>query len=309
MRLGAMFNAYPNSIGANMAETAELLGSDALRGAFRSFYILPTVFNTDIDGGFSVITYDLCPSLARAEDLKALRDMGIDLTFDLILNHLSVLSPQFQDILQKGDRASAYRDFFIDWNRFWEGCGERTEEGYIRPRPDKFAGMSLRKDSLPILMARMPDGREVPYWNTFYQKVMYPPVDVFDLLPLCGGYYDTARRLAERIEAKRARGLRPKEMDLSGFETQKDAAISLLESRRRYMGQLDLNVRSPLVWRWYDEVMGQLAGHGASMLRLDAYTRLHKEPGRLNFMNEPETWQILDRLRAMAEPHGLQVLP
>ena len=63
------------------------------------------------------------------------------------------------------------------------------------------------------------------------------------------------------------------------------------------------------MWQWYDEVMGQLAAHGASMLRLDAYTRLHKEPGRLNFMNEPETWQILDRLRAMAEPHGLQVLP
>ena len=228
MQLGAMFNAYPNSIGKDMAETAELLGSEALRGAFRSFYVLPTVFNTDIDGGFSVITYDLCPSLARAEDLKALREMGIDLTFDLILNHLSVLSPQFQDILKKGDRESAYRDFFIDWNRFWEGCGELTEEGYIRPRPDKFAGMSLRKDSLPILMARMPDGHEVPYWNTFYQKVMYPPVDEFDLMELCGGYHDTAKRLAERIEAQRVKGIRPKEMDFSGFEDRKDAAIALL---------------------------------------------------------------------------------
>ena len=82
-----------------------------------------------------------------------------------------------------------------------------------------------------------------------------------------------------------------------------------MESRRRYLGQMDLNVQSPMVWQWYGETMDQLAGYGAKLLRLDAYTRLHKAPGRLNFMNEPETWDILRRLMAMAEERGLSVLP
>ena len=51
---------------------------------------------------------------------------------DFILNHISVLSPQFQDLLRKGDK-SEYKDFFIDWNKFWDGCGEICEQGYIIP--------------------------------------------------------------------------------------------------------------------------------------------------------------------------------
>ena len=29
----------------------------------------------------------------------------------------------------------------------------------------------FRKPGLPILMVEFPDGRRVPYWNTFYQEV------------------------------------------------------------------------------------------------------------------------------------------
>ncbi len=308
MRQGVILNAYPDSLGGNLGETARFLSLPALKDAFQGFYILPTLFNTDLDRGFSVISYDLCPSLARKEDLAALRNMGLELMVDFILNHLSVLSPQFQDILRRGD-ASPYRDFFIDWNRFWAGLGEMTEQGYIQPRPDQFSARNLRKKTLPILMVRLPDGREAPYWNTFYQKVFYPRVDLFDLLEAAGGCYDTARRLAERVNGELALGHAPGEMDWTGFEDCRPAACQLLESRRRYMGQMDVNIQSPLVWQWYDQVMGQLAGYGASTLRLDAYTRLHKAPARVNFMNEPETWQILDKLKEMAAAHGLSVLP
>ena len=50
------------------------------------------------------------------DQLKAL---GVELKVDLVLNHLSVRSPQFQDLLEKGDE-SDYRDFFIDWDEFWK---------------------------------------------------------------------------------------------------------------------------------------------------------------------------------------------
>ena len=96
MRQGVILNAYPDSLGGNLGETARFLSlpalKDAFRGfyilparflslpalkdAFRGFYILPTLFNTDLDRGFSVISYDLCPSLARKEDLAAGRGLG-----------------------------------------------------------------------------------------------------------------------------------------------------------------------------------------------------------------------------------------
>ena len=97
---GPMLNAYPDSIGGTLSDTVELLRSPELTGAFSSFYILPSLFNTDLDRGFSVIDYRLNRLLARQEDLDALRKLGIDLKLDFILNHASVLSPQFQDILK-----------------------------------------------------------------------------------------------------------------------------------------------------------------------------------------------------------------
>ena len=123
----------------------------------------------DLDRGFSVVDYSLSEDLARREDLDALRSLGLDLKLDFVLNHASVLSPQFQSMVHDPD--SPYKDFFIDWNEFWKGEGEMTEEGYILPDKKHLDRMFFRKPGLPILMVRMPDGRDVPYWNTIYQQV------------------------------------------------------------------------------------------------------------------------------------------
>lgn len=301
MNLGAMLNAYPDSMGGNLSEIARTLNLPQLRGAFRSFYILPSLFHTDLDRGFSVISYDLDRRMATREDIENLKAQGIDLKLDFILNHLSVLSPQFQDILQKGDD-SPYRDFFIDWNKFWAGCGEMTAEGYIQPEPRYIRKMFFRKPGLPILMVRLPDGREVPYWNTFYQEVRYAPVDAQDLMPL-GLQYGEANDLAHRINQALAQGEKPAEMELPS------AVRELLESRRRYLGQMDLNLNSPLVWDYYDETLRRLANYGAAIVRLDAFAYAPKAPGRRNFLNEPETWQVLDRVKDMADRYGLTLLP
>ena len=256
MHSGAMLNAYPDSLGGTLTGIAALLEREELRDAFRSFYILPSVFTTDLDRGFSVISYDLDPHLTAPGDLERLRALGLDLKLDFILNHLSVQSPQFQDLLRRGD-SSPYRDFFIDWNRFWEGRGQMTEGGWIQPDEAYLREMFFRKPGLPILMVRFPDGREVPYWNTFYQEVRTDPAT----------------------------------------------------GERSYLGQMDVNVSSPLVWQYYGEVLDKLAGYGASIVRLDAFGYASKIPGRRNFMNEPETWDILERIRQMAEARGLALLP
>ena len=308
MNCGAMLNAYPDSMGGRLADLAQLLGTEDFRDAFRSVYLLPSVFHSDLDRGFSIISYDLNRTLATRADIDALKDAGLDLKLDFVLNHLSVLSPQFQDILKNGD-ASPYRDFFIDWNKFWEGCGEMTPAGYIQPREELLRGMFFRKPGLPILMARLPDGREVPYWNTFYQEVRYDPVDAQDLMRAMDVQYGEAQALASRIDEGLAQGMKPEQLDFAGFEPLRADCVALLNARRKYLGQMDLNLQSEQVWAYYDSVLAQLADYGASIVRLDAFAYAPKAPGRRNFMNEPETWETLERVRALADRYHLTLLP
>ena len=104
-------------------------------------------------------------------------------------------------------------------------------------------------------MVTMPDGKKVPYWNTFYQEVKETP-----------------------------EGL-------------------------KYLGQMDLNIKSDLVWDFYDETLSKIAGYGASIVRLDAFAYAPKEPGEKNFLNEPGTWDLLKKVRALADKYGLTLLP
>jgi sucrose phosphorylase len=250
---GVMFNAYPDSCGGTLAATVAMLRRPEFAGAFRYFYILPSMFRSDLDRGFSVIAYDLEEELATEEDLAALRDLGLELKLDFVLNHLSAQSPQFLDLLERGDH-SPWVHGFIDWNRFWEGHGAIGPEGYIVPEERYLSKLFMRKPGLPILSIPFPDGSTRHYWNTFYQSVSDddPP---------------------------------------------------------RYLGQMDLNARSELVWEFYRETMSKLAAYGARVVRLDAFAYLHKEIGASNFFNEPGTWEYLARIRGIADDHGIVLLP
>lgn len=167
--ISPMLNAYPDSMGGTLHDIVQLLARPEFENVFGSFYILPSVFNTDLDRGFSVIDYTLNRELAGPQDMEGLKALGLKLKLDFILNHASVLSPQFQDLLKNG-KNSVYRDFFINWNDFWQGCGSMTEQGYIQPEAKYLEKMFFRKPGLPILMARMPDGTEEPYWNAIENK-------------------------------------------------------------------------------------------------------------------------------------------
>ena len=309
---GAMINFYPDSMGGTLGDEVAFLSDEAIQGAFTTAYVLPSVFNTDLDRGFSVIDYDLSTTFTQPGDLEALREAGVRLKFDFILNHASVLSPQFQDLLAKGAR-SEYADFFIDWNVFWEGHGEMTPEGYIQPDAELIKDMFFRKPGLPILMVRMPDGTEKPYWNTFYQEVRYTAPDAQTIMEIAGVQYQTAVRLAEAISAALADGLTPADMALDlGADVdleQWNAVVDHLEAGRRYLGQMDLNIKSPLVWDFYADVLTKLAGYGAEIVRLDAFAYAPKEPGEKNFLNDPGTWDLLDEVNQLATERGLKLLP
>ena len=304
---GPMLNAYPDSIGGQLADIVAFLSRDELKNVFSSFYILPSVFNTDLDRGFSVVDYSLSEDLARREDLDALRSLGLDLKLDFVLNHASVLSPQFQSMVHDPD--SPYKNFFIDWNEFWKGEGEMTEEGYILPDKKHLDRMFFRKPGLPILMVRMPDGRDVPYWNTFYQQVDYQVPTVQQLMHASGLQYTRALRLHQRIAPALAEGKTPAQLDFTGFEEAKQAVCGWLEAHREYLGQMDLNIRSPLVWQFYDDTLKTLAGYGARIVRLDAFAYAPKAVGEKNFLNEPGTWDLLAKVDELAKKYDLDLLP
>lgn len=308
---GPMLNAYPDSMGGNLGEIVKFLEKPELKDVFSSFYILPSVFNTDLDRGFSVIDYSLSDKLAKREDIEALQGLGIDLKLDFILNHASVLSKQFQDIIEKGDD-SQYRDFFIDWNKFWDGCGEMTEAGYIQPDEKYIKDMFFRKPGLPILMVRFPDGRNVPYWNTFYQEVKYPKLDAQDVMKATGLQYCQAVDLAELANMEIEEGKTPQDINWGEYSSFSDAVVAvveMLEKNRKYLGQMDLNIKSPMVWEFYDDTLKTLADYGAKIVRLDAFAYAPKEPGEKNFLNEPGTWDVLHRVRELADKYNLMLLP
>lgn len=305
---GPMLNAYPNSMGGTLSGIVDVLKNPFLKDVFTSFYILPSIFHTDLDRGFSVIDYSLDEMYAKKEDLAELEALGIDLKLDFILNHASVLSGQFQDIVKNGE-ASKYKDFFINWNKFWEGLGEMTAEGYIQPRPELIENMFFRKQGLPILMVRFPDGRNVPYWNTFYQKVQYPALDAQDIMRVSNIQYGMAQELSHIVNTAVSEGKNPGEIPFGKYEPYRNEIIELLETQRKYLGQMDLNIQSPLVWEFYEDTLRTLSGYGAKIVRLDAFAYAPKEPGEKNFLNEPGTWELLEKVRALAEKHQLTLLP
>ena len=305
---GPMLNAYPDSCGGKLSDIVSVLSKDEFKDVFQSFYILPSIFNTDLDRGFSVIDYNINEEMADKEDIDKLQELGIDLKLDFILNHASVLSPQFQDLLKNGEN-SKYKDFFINWNKFWEGYGEMTSEGYIQPDQQYIKDMFFRKPGLPILMVRMPDGSDVPYWNTFYQEVQYPRFDAQDLMENMDIQYLAAQRLSDIVRAGLDEGKKPSEIEFGRFEKYKDQVVELLESKRRYLGQMDLNIKSDLVWEHYRNTLKALSGYGARIVRLDAFAYAPKEPGKKNFLNEPDTWDVLEKVKKLADEFGVSLLP
>jgi sucrose phosphorylase len=305
---GVMLNAYPDSIGTKLSETVALLQRPEFHNVFSLFYILPTFFQSDLDHGFSISRYELNDDLVSESDLKALKKLNIVLKFDLILNHLSVRSPQFLDILEKGDQ-SHYRDFFIDWNKFWQGEGEMSEEGYIIPNKAHLDKLFMRKPDLPILFVRFPNGSERPYWNTFYQEIHYRALELDDLKHLRILSDECVQNILKQVNTKIEAGEDFRHVDLGEYQDYRDQVIDIVESKRRYLGQMDLNAEAEVVWQFYEETLKRLADYGGKLIRLDAFAYLHKKPGLSNFFNIPGTWEYLERLKRIADVNQLTLLP
>ena len=303
-----MLNAYPDSIGGKLSDLVAMLKRPELEGAFSLLYILPTFFNSDLDRGFSIVDYGLNDELVSKQDLKELDKLGVMFKFDLILNHLSVASPQFRDLLLHGEE-SEHKDFFVDWNAFWDGQGSIGEDGCVIPHEEHLEKLFMRKPGLPILKVGFPDGSERPYWNTFYQQVSYQPVSAQDFGGIGGVTQEAAVQIATLVNTGLETTTEIDTIELDGYAHLRDEIRPVIERNRHYLGQMDLNARSEKVWEFYDQTLRQLRDYGAKIIRLDAFAYLHKQPGEPNFFNQPGTWEYLERLKGIAKQYDLIIFP
>ncbi|RCS28372.1 glycosidase [Polaribacter sp. WD7] len=303
---GVMLNAYPDSIGHNLSDMVKMLQKKEFKDAFSMFYVLPTFFNSDLDRGFSIIDYNINQELVSNKDLEALKELNITLKFDIVLNHLSVASPQFKDLLKNGEN-SKYKDFFINWNQFWKDNGHLNADGIMIPKKEFLDKLFMRKSGLPILKIPFPDGSEKPYWNTFYQEVNYTSINIEDLNIFQNLSKDEKLSICNKINSAIIDKKEIAALDIE--KTLKPKIQKIVNSKKIFLGQMDINAKSKLVWDFYEETLAKVKSYGCSILRLDAFAYLHKEVGKSNFFNKPGTWTYLKKIKEIASKNELTVLP
>jgi sucrose phosphorylase len=73
--------------------------------------------------------------------------------------------------------------------------------------------------------------------------------------------------------------------------------------------QVDLNILNDVTWDYIKDNLQILAGHGASLIRLDAFAYTVKKAGGSCFFEEPGVWEVLERVRKILAPHQVEILP
>ena len=147
---------YPDSLGGDLDALGNLLDGP-LKGLFRGVHVLPP-FPSSGDRGFAPITYrDIEPRFGTWRDVERLGERH-DVLLDLMINHLSRQSPEFQDFQQHG-RRSPYADLFITLDKVWPDGN---------PADGDVARIFLRKPGSPFSTVTIEDsGTQEQVWTSF----------------------------------------------------------------------------------------------------------------------------------------------
>jgi len=156
VRNQAQLIAYADRLAGDLAGLAALL-TGPLDGAFGGVHLLP--FFDPIDGadaGFDPVDHlEVDHRLGTWDDVRAIARTH-PVMADLIVNHLSARSPQFQDFLAKG-AASEHAELFLTLDRvFPDGATEALLGKLYRPRP-----------GLPLTAVQLGDRTRRVVWTTF----------------------------------------------------------------------------------------------------------------------------------------------
>lgn len=142
--------------GAGLAALRELLTGE-LKGLFGTVHILP--FFTPYDGadaGFDPRDHTAVDErLGSWDDVKGISG-DVEVMADLIVNHISADSPQFEDWGRRGPKSPYHGLFLTLGSVFPEGATEADLVTIYRPRP-----------GLPFTYATLKNGSKHILWTTF----------------------------------------------------------------------------------------------------------------------------------------------
>ena len=201
MRNEAQLIAYVDRIsGGTFQDLRELLGGP-LKGAFGGVHVLPFFHPIDgADAGFDPIDHtEVDRRLGTWDDVKALA-ADTDVMADVIVNHVSRRSPQFEDYDARGED-SPFAGMFLTYGRvFPNGARESDLLALYRPRP-----------GLPFTAHRSAHGDEALLWTTFTSEQI--DIDV--------NHPEGKRYLANVLARFHAAGIRAIRVDAVGYAVKK----------------------------------------------------------------------------------------
>lgn len=73
--------------------------------------------------------------------------------------------------------------------------------------------------------------------------------------------------------------------------------------------QIDLNLATEVTRKFIADTLTGLAQKGASLIRLDAFAYVTKKLGTNCFFVEPDVWELLDYIKSILKPYGVEILP
>src|SRR5271166_979123 len=156
MRAMVQLIAYADRFGGDLAGLRALL-TGPLHGLFGGVHVLPFYRAFDgADAGFDPQDHtEVDPRLGSWDDIAAL-SAGHRVMADMIINHVSASSPQFQDWLARGEASPSAGMFLTYGTVFPGGATEDTLMRLYRPRP-----------GLPFTPYLLGDGTKRLMWTTF----------------------------------------------------------------------------------------------------------------------------------------------
>ena len=148
---------YVDRLGGGGLRDLRALLDGPLAGLFGGVHLLPFFYPIDrADAGFDPIDHrQVDPRLGDWDDVRALAG-SLEVMADVIVNHVSIDSPQFQDYSAKG-AASRYAGLFLGLDSvFPQGATEADLLRIYRPRP-----------GLPFTTVPLKSGGARVLWTTF----------------------------------------------------------------------------------------------------------------------------------------------
>ena len=194
---------YPDSLGGDLATLgAHLTGP--LSGLFHGVHILPP-FPSSADRGFAPLTYrEIDPRFGTWHDIERIAESH-DVLLDVMINHLSRQSAEFQDFQRRG-RNSPQADLFITVDKVWPD-GD--------PPAADIARIFLRKPDSPLSTVTIGAGETERVWTSFGTADWSEQIDLDVTAPA------TRALISEWLRVLASHGVRIVRLDAVGYVTKK----------------------------------------------------------------------------------------